>query len=270
MKIAIKQCQMVVISYFWMAVLVQAACGGTLSDFKKDVSKSGKNTTKSSDSSSSSHNNEGYIYGGRYWDHYHDHYFNGFEDIFYYGMAYGGISSWERVNRASLNNDLSEMYMREAGEVLIPFLRIDASYQKVKSDVDALNYSVDGGYGPIGIRFAGAHFKEQNPDDTMDITQIYGLYRMSYGGMVEIDIGVGSFSICGEHEVRFSFTIPVLVHPSKYLGFEFRPVWAENISEYDVGVFSGVRYVSFKTGYRWLSGPAMTLDGPYAGLTVHF
>ncbi|MDD4872302.1 MAG: hypothetical protein PHR77_17255 [Kiritimatiellae bacterium] len=260
---------MLIACCFEMAILVKPACAGKLSDFKKDVSKGGK-TTGSSTSSHSYHHETGYIYRERSWDSYHDHYFDGFGDIFYYGMAYGGVRSWERINRASLNDKYSEMYQRETGEVLIPFLRVDASYQMVASSVDAFDYSIDGGYGPIGVRFNRTHFREKDPDDTMDLTRVYGLYRMSLGRMLEVDLGLGGFSIDDEDDNRFSFTMPILIHPNKHLGFEFRPAWAGNISEYDIGVFGGCKFVLLKAGYKWLSGPSQTMDGPYAGLSVHF
>jgi len=196
--------------------------------------------------------------------------------VFFYGMYYGGANSLGRIG----GYDLEEGYRRQAGEVLIPFLRIDTSYQTIKSDVDAYNYSIEGGFGPVGVSLSRAHFRETDPDDSMDITSVYGLYRMSFGKTVEVDLGMGLFSIDDENESRFSVTMPVLIHPNDFIGIEIRPEWADGISQYDIGVLIGFPYVSLKAGYRWLSRyprwdddpaePSKVLDGPYAGLSVHF
>lgn len=247
-----------------------------MSDFKKDVSRESKKVEGglSCGHYHARHNTYRDGYRSSFWGDYHDHFYDEFGGLFLYGMGYGmlygGVSSFGRVNRAYLDNGFPEEYLRVPGEVLIPFVRFDATYQMVKSDVDSFDFAVDGGYGPAGIRFDRTRYREKNPNDTMDLTQVYGLYRMSFGDNVEIDLGFGGVSIKGGDSGRFSFTMPVLIRPGDYLGVELRPVWAGDISEYDVGLLLGGRYVSLRTGYRWLSGPTQTLDGPYAGLSVHF
>lgn len=273
-----------------MALSCRVVCGGALDDFKKGASRDSKTSSGASGNSSSisRHHHPHYIYGDTYWygdrywygdgywSRFHDRPFYAFGDMFFYGMAYGGVSSWARVNRMPIYPDDGEYaegltpVSREAGEAVIPFVRLDVTYQAVRSEVDALDYSIDGGYGPVGLRFNRVHFRERHPDDTMDLTQVYGLYRMSLGRSFEVDLGLGGFSVRGEDNDRFAFTMPVLYHPSKHFGFEFRPAWAGNISEYDAGVLLGARFVSLKCGYRWLSGPSLTLSGPYAGLSLRF
>jgi hypothetical protein len=42
------------------------------------------------------------------------------------------------------------------------------------------------------------------------------------------------------------------------------------VSDYDLAALLGWRYVSLKAGYRWVSSPRESLNGPYAGLSLRF
>lgn len=238
-----------------MTLMCQRAWPGTLSDFATDVHQS---KPTSSPVKSQNHGVE-------------DACASMITEEIVHGMAYGGSASLARINASAGDALDMDVRPRESGESLLPFVRLDASYQRVKSDVHAFDYSLEGGYGPVALRFNQSHFSEQEPEDTLDVFRFYGLYRMSFGDIVETDIGAGVLALKGDDRSnRFSLTLPILIHPMQFVGIEFRPAWADHISEYDIGLLLGVRYGSVKMGYRWLNGPNETLDGPYAGMSVCF
>ena len=186
------------------------------------------------------------------------------------GMLYGGAASWARVDADSSAYDM-DVVPREAGEPLIPFVRFDVSYHDVESDVDAYDYRVEGGYGPFAIQFNQTHYSEESPDDELDLFRFYGMYRMSFGTRVEVDLGLGALTIDGnDNDTRFSLTLPVRIYPCDWFGVEIRPAWADGVTDVDVGLLLTKPYASLKAGYRWVSSPSETLNGPYAGLAVHF
>ena len=240
-----------------LAVWLFAAIGvraGTLDDFQKDVNSPPNPAGHHSDES-----------GGNFL-------FELFEQMFAQGFVYGGNTSWVRVG-ADLGEAADfDVKSRELGDVLIPFLRADATYQALRSDVAAFDVAADAGYGPFAVRFDQTRYWEDDPRDTLDLTRVYGLYRMSFGPAVEIDLGLGALTISGDEgsNDRFSFTTPILVHPNRYVGVEFRPAWAANVEDYDLALMAGPGFVSVKAGYRWVRSPHESLDGPYVGISVHF
>ena len=190
-----------------------------------------------------------------------------FGDLMGVTMMYGGVCSWERVaGEESVDVDLAP---RAAGEPLIPFARIDVSGQAVESDVSALDVRAEGGYGPVGIHYNLTRFREDDPADEMDLTRVFALYRMSFGSRVEADLGLGSLTLDGEDTTtRLACSLAVLVCPNEHWGMEFRPAWANGVSDYDLAVMWTWPYASLKAGYRWIDSPDESLDGPYVGLSL--
>ena len=185
-------------------------------------------------------------------------------------LLYGGVASWERLNPEESRSELGAE-PRELGESLIPFIRVDACYESVKSDIDALDYRVEAGYGPVGVHFNQTHLREKAPDDRLDLFRVFGLYRMSLGSLAELDLGFGALTIDGEQtNTKFCFTMPLLINLGNVAGIEVRPAWTETVSDYDVGILLGWRVMSLKAGYRWVASGDEKLDGPYAGLSVRF
>ena len=92
---------------------------------------------------------------------------------------------------------------------------------------------------------------------------------MSFGSRVETDLGAGTLTLDGETTAtRWAVALPILVHPFAALGLEFRPTWAERVSDYDLALLLTWRCASLKAGYRWLATPHEVLDGPYLGLSL--
>ncbi len=116
----------------------------------------------------------------------------------------------------------------------------------------------------------------KKPPGLLSLTYIHGLLRLSAGNHFEIDPGIGRIELDGtEGNSGFSCTLPVLVHPSKHLGFELRPTtWSKingnSIRDIDVSILAGTNYMSIKVGYRALYTGAEELSGPYGGLSIRY
>ena len=181
------------------------------------------------------------------------------------GIMAGGVSSFERVTSGE----------REYGEPLIPFARLDLSVQNVRGDVTAFDSRAEFGFGPFGFQVRSTRYKEDEPDDSIEVFQLYWLYRMSAGPYFEADIGLGSLMLDGvERHEGFSFSLPITVRPTERIGFEFRPAWANlngiGVEDYDLALSLGGRYASLRIGYRWFMNWRSSLDGPYAGVSLYW
>jgi hypothetical protein len=88
-----------------------------------------------------------------------------------FGLGYGGAASWYRVTEADPGQapapGMAEMYIpyipREPGEPLIPFVAVNAGYQNVESDVNAMNTRLETGYGPVAVFASWTHYKRTTP-----------------------------------------------------------------------------------------------------------
>lgn len=193
----------------------------------------------------------------------------------FYGIVGGGRLSLERVQALDeLSNEPGESG-RELGEALIPYIRLDTAYQVVEPDVSAYDFRLEGGYGPVALQTRFTRYEEEMPTDQLDMIQAHILYRGSIRDVAEVDMGVGGLTLNGaESNSGFSFTMPFLLHPWKFLGFEFRPAWAfvnnHVIQDYDLAALAGWSFIGCRVGYRWVRVGSASLDGPYAGLAVRF
>jgi hypothetical protein len=203
----------------------------------------------------------------------HDHDFLGealgrlLADLTEITLVSGGACSLERINAAAPFD--ADFPPRQWGEPLIPFVRADLGYQWVAADTGATDVRAEAGYGPLAAHYNFTRYREGAPDDRLDLVRVLGLYRMSLGSQVEVDLGLGSLTLRGDStNSRFLCSLPVLVHPGGHWGIEFRPAWAERVSDYDLALLLTWRAASFKAGYRWVNSPHESLAGPYAGLSL--
>jgi hypothetical protein len=196
-----------------------------------------------------------------------------------FGLGYGGATSWYRVREAEPGQapapGMAEMYIpyipREPGEPLIPFVALNAGYQNVESDVNAMNARLEAGYGPVAVFASWTRYQEDHPDVEMDLVEVYGLYRMSFGEHVEIDMGIGTMDLSGAAERSgMSMTTPLKIQPTPRFGLAFRPAWGwmeeGSISDYELVASVGLPYVALNGGYRWLKNGDASLDGPIVDL----
>jgi hypothetical protein len=161
------------------------------------------------------------------------------------------------------------------GGALLPVVRLDLSYQAVESDVAALDVRGEIGYAMLGVAIRNTHYWEKEPRNQLNVAQLHALARIPVADPLEFDIGLGSLFLAGDKTYSgFSFTTPLLYHPSEHFGVEFRPVWSNlegsTIQDYDLAMLLGWRYVSLKAGYRWFLSNTASLNGPELGLVLRW
>ena len=197
-------------------------------------------------------------------------------------MIYGGAMSHQRAYSESYTEEELKVTPRHTGEAGLPYIRFDVDTHYSDSNTDTINYRLEAGYGPIAGNFRKTHLWEDvdGKQDTLRIEQLLFLYRMSFGSVVEIDIGVGSYQLRGNFEGEESenytdngsaFSLPIIVHPSDTFGIEFRPVWSsQGVSDHELAILVGQDHVKFRAGYRWIEMNDVRLNGPFIGFSAHF
>jgi hypothetical protein len=184
-------------------------------------------------------------------------------------------ASWARI--AGDEDRLTELGcdLRKPGDPLLPFVRFDASYLAIESDVDAFDYRVQLGYGTFAFELNQTRYEEDEPADRLDLYRLYGLLRLSFGDKIEVDLGLGGIILDGdERNSGFSATMPILVQVYDWLIVEFRPMWSQikgsGIDEYELGFLFNRDFAAIKAGYRWTHSPQESLDGPFIGLSIRY
>lgn len=187
------------------------------------------------------------------------------------GFILGGEYSVARV-RPAWNREFAAD-ARENGEALIPFARGELGYQWVRGGVDALDLRAEAGYACVGLEVRRTRYWDRRSDEALATTSIHALYRMSIDRFMEIDLGGGPYFLEGEENHQgSSFTVPILIAPSQFVGLEFRPSWhaleGYTIRDHTILVRAGRRGAYATAGYRWVQSGSVALDGPQLGLTV--
>jgi len=164
---------------------------------------------------------------------------------------------------------------RKTGSPDLPLLRLDANYQNVQGDTRATDIRVETGYGPLGLQARHTQFREDQPRDTLNLTYVHGLIRVSATPVFGLDLGLGAAWLDGRNtHDGFSATLPIAWRPHPRIEFRFAPAWSSIqdrwIRDHDVSAAFVVPYGSLRIGYRWVGVNDATLKGPYAGFSVHF
>lgn len=241
--------------------------GGELRDFEDDVTQEDQHGPSDGHGSRDRHE-WGYFgpSGASYWDEPSD---NWVLIVPIVAIA-GGVHSWQGVAQT----DGTDVEPRRPNEPLIPFFRGDISMLPMSGDIDAWDGRVEAGYGPFAVEYDLLSLEEENGDE-LEVRRVCGLYRMSFGKHLEVDLGIGSLTLEGAaKDSEIAYTTPILVYPTSRWGIEFRPAWARfegsTLQDYDLGIFVNWRGASLKAGYRWLRSDNEDLRGPYVGLVYRY
>lgn len=155
------------------------------------------------------------------------------------------------------------------------FIRLDAAYQNVETDVWALDFFGEAGYDRIGIILKDTEYYEDEPSDELRILYFLGFLKFGIEEILIAGAGVGGIIVEGDTaQSGYAFALPVRIRASKYFGAEFLGIWSSvndnPIKDYDIGAVAGHENISAKAGYRWVMTENESLNGPYAGITVRF
>lgn len=170
--------------------------------------------------------------------------------------------------------DAGKTFGDDVGDAHIPFFRLDLSYQDVESDVDAFGYRLEFGYRFLGAQFRQIHYKENTPEDDLDIREGHLLLRIA-GDPLEVNFGFGGMSVEGhQSHSGLSLTLPLILQLPNEFDVELRPSWAfingSDIQHYELAALYGWQYFSFRAGYRWLRAESESLDGPFLGVSLRY
>lgn len=196
-------------------------------------------------------------------------------EMVFFAVAIGSVGSWYRVTGQPKDWDLEGAWgLRRTGEPGIPFAAMNFSYEDVRSsDVEAFDGRFEGGYGPLGVQYRFTRFEEKDPDSHLDLSWLHGVVRESYTKYVEVGFAFGAVFLDGNSsESGFSFAMPFRIEPLRYVALEYRPTWGwindSTITDEDLALCVGIRYVSLRAGYRWTKAQSTTLEGPILGLLL--
>lgn len=186
-------------------------------------------------------------------------------------LGFGLANSTARVDYAGERG----VTPRLPGEPLLPNLRLDGYYQQTNIDAEGGDLRLELGNGPIALQARHTRYYENNPRDELGYTQIHLMARLSFGDMVGLNLGVGGASLEGNNYTSgASFTAPILLHPSRHFGLEFRPTvsYFNDVAfhDWDTMLMFTQGQASLLLGYRVLENPASAISGPYAGLSFHY
>lgn len=162
----------------------------------------------------------------------------------------------------------------ELGSPRLPFFQFDASSQYI-DDMEVFDYRLELGYGPVAIYYNRTNYTEDasgtEPKERLTMERSYVIYRMPLSQRLEAGFGLGAMTIDdAKIETEASLTVPVRMLLTEGVNAEFRYSWTETLDDYDLAVSYTPGFVSLKLGYHWLQGPGSSLNGPYAGIAVHF
>ena len=158
----------------------------------------------------------------------------------------------------------------EAGDATLPVLRVDLLTQHLDADLYAVDVRSQLGYGNYLITAQVSDYQEHQPHDQL-IAARWGLGgRFTFNDNFQTDVLIGTMQFSGNNvTTRALITTPLTFSAGRY-AFEYRPTFADGVSEHDLVVRYQRRYWSAMLGYRSLSNSAATLEGAYLGVGMHW
>lgn len=198
-----------------------------------------------------------------------------FFDLFGSGLIAGGADAWRRTAAKVTANPSPEVIPREWGEITVPVARFEGGLQSCHGDVTARDVQGEIGFGPFALQGRKTFFEEKTPAATLDLFQWHFLYRMTGTRHFEMDYGFGGGSLKGTNRTSgFSFTLPIRIQTTRWLGFEFRPSWTSfgenSVGDYDLRVSFSKSIFALDIGYRWIRAGSEHLQGPRFGVGTRF
>ncbi len=245
-----------------------AVTAGQLDDFEKASTKN-KTTYRES-----SHHDDDEDEETGFWDAFFGEMFNVVFAGIFDAIAHGGHLSLARIN-GSTAPEFKDVQRRDAGSPELPYLRAEGLYHLIESDIEGVEGRIEAGYGPFGIQFRSIRFREDSPDDSLTLTYVHGLYRVSGSSAFEVDAGIGSVALQGESRNSGpSVTFPVTISPHPNVSLRFVPTWS-NINGNDIADFCGSvsyvhKFISLSLGYERIEAAEEVLQGPFAGVSLYY
>lgn len=185
-------------------------------------------------------------------------------------LAYGQEGSQQK------SDERWDGQLPEGGEpssaFAVPLLRADINSGS-GTDVYWNDLRLEGGYGAASVFYRNSLYGEYGADDHMRIQQKGILYRLFYGGRLELHLGLGSYRLSGNAEhndialysglnLQLGNKLWIDVHRASVTG------WNLNLGDTEVAFVYGEQLLFGRLGYRRLNADGIVLDGLSLGLTL--
>lgn len=159
---------------------------------------------------------------------------------------------------------------RDDGDILIPYVRYDFAYNHVSSSISGVDNRLELGWGVIGILADEYYLTDSAYGVSLTMDRYLLQYRLSINRRGELDLGVGETDLLGANYTQLG-TVSVAARfiAAEHLMVEFRPTWANTIQDYEGAVAYTRSGWSLKAGYRSMTSPGGTLQGPFVGFALH-
>lgn len=169
-----------------------------------------------------------------------------------------------------MDSEADDTVRRNDGDVLIPYVRYDFSYHHVSSSISGIDNRIEVGYGVIGILADNYLLNDSAYGTSLSVDRYLLQYRLSINKRGELDMGVGETYLMGANSTQFNtVSLAGRIIVDDHLMFEFRPSWTSAIQDYEGAVaYTGSGW-SLKSGYRSMTSPGGTLQGPFIGFALH-
>ncbi len=160
---------------------------------------------------------------------------------------------------------------RDDGDVLIPYARYDFGYQEVSSSISGYDNRLEFGFGAASMQVEDYRLYDRKYGAALTIDRYLLQYRVSVNRRSELDFGVGQTELLGaSYTALGTVSMAARVILADNLMLELRPTWARTVQDYDAAVALTLPYWSLKAGYRTMTSPGGTLQGPYVGFALHY
>jgi hypothetical protein len=160
---------------------------------------------------------------------------------------------------------------RDEGDILIPYARYDFGYQTLSAGIHGYDNRLEAGFGVVSVLFEDYRLYDRNFGVGLTVDRYLLQYRISVNRRSEFDFGIGQTDLMGATLTQLgtvSVTGRIMLVDNLLL--ELRPAWARTVQDYDGALVLTLPYWSLKAGYRSMTSPGGTLQGPYIGFALHY
>ena len=185
-------------------------------------------------------------------------------------FAAEAVELFLRVAEAASGATRDYAAARPRGMPLVPLLRLDAAYQLIPPDIDALSGRLELGRGPLAAAYERVHFQEREPRDRLSGWRAEALWRLAPGDGLRLDGAAGFMGFRREEDHSGACAgFSIGAYPRRAVGYEADLRWG-SIGDATVSDFRGRLYLSprswrgfaLRPGYRGIRTGDATLHGP--------
>lgn len=159
----------------------------------------------------------------------------------------------------------------EAGDVLMPYVRFDSAYNNVSSSIYGNDNRLEIGYDDISFLADLYYLTDSTYGTSFSVDRYLLQYRLPVKPRGEVDFGVGRTNMYGASFTQLgTLSVAARFIVKDHVMLEFRPSWTHTIQDYEGTVAYTWTGFTLKAGYRSMTSPGGTLQGPFIGFALHY